>query len=781
MPDVKLDIPFSLSNPWEFPIHGMPLRVSVPLPRGAVRDPAKELVLLDQEGRDVQAQWRVLSKWKDGSACFALMDYSAATIAPRTQLNFKLARRLGELPKAPIQSVIKVKEDSKSISIDTGPLRWVFSKGRFSLAEEIHFAGRDWIGGQESDATVLDTAGQIYRASQGEYRITVEEQGLHRAVVLIEGDFRNPMQRFMNYKARITFVAGGSQVHLSHTIRNREPGRQGRDVLRWGISGGLAVSDKAIRRLMHNQRGQMTIYAAVEVPENVDLDTGVYETHLRHGPSLREDMNDVCYSIKSELELSRYGSCDALIDLHEPGVGGMLFSWAMPAPTYEGPMHLGSDRNRFEIDFYYDVLCDIPGQPPEAKPKPSGPMHLNEGMGKTRDFLINFHDDALPMRELVHDSTHVSYPGVVGVPAEIYRQAEFADIHLTLPQQLNKYPMLESKIDTLLAAQWAYDWPKASGWRDYGDEIGARGRCPEFGVKQFINNEEDYLFCLMTDAWRTGRPYHSQSRAVARHLMDIDYIDFSTDPGRDGADCPHSTGHTNGECYTSHQWCQGLLYWYLATGDNEALRISKRIGDNLIWWITGPHKSALTASGRESAWPMLSLAALYEVTGEEKYRDAGMLIVKDLLESHRRHGQIMWEYPLGSGIFSSYMALMTFNGIWAMYDVTGDATVLDLWKKASGPYVEQLSDPRHWGYLHFRNWPIKWADLGTLMRWYYLTGDKKYVELGRNGLRLIMAGCPQPLNQTQGFIAMGYRHFIYFLKLADEFGMIDDDKCVLVW
>jgi hypothetical protein len=69
----------------------------------------------------------------------------------------------------------------------------------------------------------------------------------------------------------------------------------------------------------------------------------------------------------------------------------------------------------------------------------------------------------------------------------------------------------------------------------------------------------------------------------------------------------------------------------------------------------------------------------------------------------------------------------------------------------------------------------------TLARWYELTGDRKYVDLGRNGLRLILAGCPQPLNRTQGFIAMGYRHFILFLKLADEFGMIDDDHVTLVW
>jgi hypothetical protein len=370
---------------------------------------------------------------------------------------------------------------------------------------------------------------------------------------------------------------------------------------------------------------------------------------------------------------------------------------------------------------------------------------------------------------------------VAGVPTPIYREMGFAEVENTLPQQLNKYPLLESKIDLLLSAPWAYDWPKATGWRDWGDEVGARGRCPELGIVQYINNEEDYLYCLMIDAWRTGKPVTEAARRTARHLMDIDFIDHSSDPARDGATCPHSTGHTNGEVYPSHQWCQGLLYYYLATGDEEALRVSKRIGDNLVWWVGGPRRDALHYSGRESAWPLLGLAALYEVTHEEKYRDAGMAIIDELRQSENQHGHLAWEYPPGSGIYSPYMSLMVFNGIWDMWRATGDQSVLELWKRASGPVVERLGDPDNWGYLHFRNWPIKWADLTTLMRWYHLTGDKRYVELGRNGLRLVLAGCPQPLNQTQGFIAMGYRHFIFFLKLADEFGMIDDDRVTLVW
>src|SRR5262249_47668049 len=155
-------------------------------------------------------------------------------------------------------------------------------------------------------------------------------------------------------------------------------------------------------------------------------------------------------------------------------------------------------------------------------------------------------------------------------------------------------------------------------------------------------------------------------------------------------------------------------------------------------------------------------------THEKKYRDAGMRIVNDMLRTYRKHGRLVWEYPPGSGVFSDYMAAMSFNGVWDMWAATSDKRVLALWKNITRPVVESLSDPNQWGYIHFRNWHIKWPDLTTLARWYYLTSDKKYIELGKNGLRLVLNGCPQPQNQTQGFIAMGYRHFIFFLKLADE-------------
>lgn len=783
-------ISFSLANPWKFPRHGLPLRCSIPLAQGRIREPGRELALLDEQGRDCGAQWRVLSRWPDGSARFALLDFAEPETPPRTTRRYALAERGTAAEPAAAEAPIRVIHTPETLTVDTGRLAWTFSKSRFSLGESAKAHGRDWLGGQVSDLCVTDGRGFTYRASGGDYRIALEEEGAHRVIVRIEGRHGKGAERFLDYTLRFHFTRGGDQVLMLHHLRNRHDGREGRLFQRCWLEGRLQAGPGAVRRLLHTHHGLMTSQRALSVEDRVDLDTDcvpklvkadpflypkqeleqVWQTPvtlLRDGDLLREPDDTICESIFEKNPGKASGDrrgCAPLLDLHEPGAGGLLIKFAMPNPEAEYPLHLGSERNRFEIDFF----------PPWRE------AHLlGEGMGKTRDVLFHFHGDALPARELFQASDALSYPGAASPGAAAYRAAGFADVHRTLPFQPHKYPMLESKIDLFRSAPKGALWPPALGWKHYGDEAGARGGLHQKNVWQFINNEEDYLWCCMVDAWRRGAAV--DGAAMARHLMDIDFIDHSPDPRRNGATCPHSEAHTNGEVYTSHQWCQGLLYFYLATGDEEALRISRRIGDCLVWWITGPMQKALRGTGRECAWPLLSLSALYEVTGDTRYRDAALRVVDDLIAIQTEHGRVCWEYPMGSGILSGYMLAMTFNGIWDVWAATGEARVLRLWKDITRPVVDALNEPGSWGYVVFRNWPIKVADLTVLARWYELTGDRRYIELGKNGLRLILTGAPQLDSMYQGFFAMWYRHMILFLKQADEFGMIDDDHCTLVW
>lgn len=765
-----LPLPFSLKNPWGFPRYGMPLRCSIPFAKGLIHDPESELALVDDDQGDCVAQWDVLSRWPDNSVRVALMNYAEAEIPARTTKNYSLQVRDASSSPAPPPSTIKLTEDKDTLVVDTGRLCWTFNKARFTLASSIRAYGREWISAEQPpDMTTVDTDGCEYHAADGKFHLFLEETGAYRVTVRLEGTYQNGDDRFFDYTLRLDFAAGSDQVLLRHHLRNRHAGREGRLLRGAFITGHIPAASRPIHRVLHTSRGPFTMQRAIEIPERVDLDIGPLVTTLRNGESLREKPEDICFSINEHnpfrSKLGDRRSCAPLVDFHNPGDSGLLIRFAMPAPNQEAPLHLGGDGEDFQISLF-----------PE---NPETPYRFGEGMGKTRDILLHFHGDNLKADDLFHISDAIQYPGVISAGAEAWRLAEFADMHRTLRPQRNKYPMLESKIDLFRSASHAFLWPEAANWRDYGDEVGARGRCMQHGIIQYINNEEDYLYCCMIDAWRLGQPYGGL--AMARHLMDIDYIDFSPDPARDGGVCPHAENHTDGEVYPSHQWCQGLLYFFLATGDREALRIAQRIGDCLCWWITGPRGYALRFSGRETAWPLLSLSALYEVTGKKRYREAALKVVDDLIDIREQRGRVEWEYPAGSGIYSDYMIAMTFNGIWDVWAATGEKRVLELWKEITEPVIARLADPDSWGYIHFRNWPIKCADLTVLARWYELTGETKYIELGKNGLRLIIAGCPDRDSQFQGFFAMWYRHIILFLKLADEHNMINDDHCTLVW
>ena len=152
-----LKIPFTLCNPWKFPLHGLPLRCSVPMPQGLVTNPAKELVLADEKGRDCSAQWRVLSTWDDGSARFALMDYAEPLLPPRTTRKFTLQTRNGKPAAATKRPIIRVKNTANTMTVDTGRIAWTFSKKKFSLGTSIVAHGRDWTK-EQADASIRPTA-----------------------------------------------------------------------------------------------------------------------------------------------------------------------------------------------------------------------------------------------------------------------------------------------------------------------------------------------------------------------------------------------------------------------------------------------------------------------------------------------------------------------------------------------------------------------------------------------------------------------------------------------
>lgn len=133
------------------------------------------------------------------------------------------------------------------------------------------------------------------------------------------------------------------------------------------------------------------------------------------------------------------------------------------------------------------------------------------------------------------------------------------------------------------------------------------------------NGEYDITAASAKEYARTGRgEFIRLCRNAAEHLMYTDFVEVSLDEWKEGGVPAHGRHHTGGAAYPSHMWIEGLTLYHQLTGDPNALRVGKRIGDFFLKYIH-ERTDILVATGREGGWTLIALGALYDLTREERY------------------------------------------------------------------------------------------------------------------------------------------------------------------
>jgi hypothetical protein len=165
-----------------------PVTSGVPLAKGTISD-ATQLRVHDGAGTVVPAQFRVLSRWSDGSIRWVLADFIGATPAVYT---------LERAASAPPPAGIVVTQTAGAIDVDTGPLLFRVSKSAFRLFESVRI---DRDGDGQADDECLDAAalaGVVVADGGTDYRmdriapdsIALEESGPVRICIRAEGRHR---------------------------------------------------------------------------------------------------------------------------------------------------------------------------------------------------------------------------------------------------------------------------------------------------------------------------------------------------------------------------------------------------------------------------------------------------------------------------------------------------------------------------------------------------------------------------------------------------------------
>ena len=192
-----------------------PLVGGLPLPQGAVRDPAQVRVC-DARGREIPAQVDTAATYRDGSLRWALISLMAP---PQGTVRAEYGPGVR---RAAVQG-LRITRDGGQVRVSTGAADFTLDGGNL-LLQSAELTGADRVplwGPGEHYAYLVDNQGRTARCAgpQAGVEITTLKDGPLRAVLRTEGWYvTDTGERLARGIARLSFFAGSPMVQISHSL-----------------------------------------------------------------------------------------------------------------------------------------------------------------------------------------------------------------------------------------------------------------------------------------------------------------------------------------------------------------------------------------------------------------------------------------------------------------------------------------------------------------------------------------------------------------------------------
>jgi len=716
---------------------GWPVGRGVPLPRGAVRE-VSALRLRDASGSAVPCQARPLAHWEDGSVMFAHLAWQC-DVAHDSPARFTLALDGGGDAPEP-EPKVTVQRDAHAVRMDNGPVRLELGCEGDVPTLSLCVDGRTVFEGR-LELWTRDAAGGRYLGRlDGLESVRVVECGPLVGEIELSGEHRDAEGGvFLNYELRLRLDAGRRELLLRHTFLNLGDEPEGVEVGEIGMRLPPACGARG-HVVCQVASGQHSFPRLVEFPEDFHIHVGPTGPRISDTSVLREDTSDYAPYLMPNR------------DLVEPYVGVRAEQWSAVSFVHEAcenyPKRIALSEGRIEYHVW---------------PEGSDLQELRQGMARTHRIRLALFEPDVPAVDLHRYFYQCESPATVTVPFEWYQQCRVFGMQHVLPWMPARYPLLEGTLLSTIERSWA------PGMLNYGDDpdVGYSATYAATGITRetvWINNEHDFTSQAVIQFWRSGRPGAWKSaRVAAEHQIDVDFVRKSADRWKVGGIPAHCHRHTTAAVYPSHTWTEGLLQYYVTSGDERALEVARSLGRNLCQYVE-ERMVGLETESRMMGWALIALTALIEVTHDERCLRAARAIrddIQDVVDRTGTYDQEGMNYGLGT----------VLTGLGNLHRVTGDEAALKLMLRIMDWHIE-----------HRRNAVgIVWGDqlrpyslnltLPAYAYAYWATGERKYLE---EGLRLFsFTGPPGDTSHVRS-AGKQYRTFMPFLKLAHEAGALDD-------
>ncbi len=180
------------------------------------------------------------------------------------------------------------------------------------------------------------------------------------------------------------------------------------------------------------------------------------------------------------------------------------------------------------------------------------------------------------------------------------------------------------------------------------------------------NNEYDAIYCLALEFLRSKNfSVFKRLVSAARHQIEVDFVHYSDSWQQHRSTPQHSYCHTRTmSSLPSHQWTQGLYYYYVLTGDDDIPEIIRAICDFDMTYFNRTIYKFNNFFNREYGWAVMAFVYGYEATGYRPYIEKAAALIKDL-EKNTEPEQAK---VFGLGFYPNTVLL----GLMAYHQATGE-------------------------------------------------------------------------------------------------------------
>ena len=665
-------VPLEVANEAPVGRRDWPVTAGVPFPQGALMA-AQNTRVLNRSGDEIPLQTALLAEWPDGSVKWLLLDFQATVGAGdcaeyRLEFGHAVVRR-GDPPSARVEVV----ENDTQIALHSGPLKILLDH------RAPCFPGRVWIdasgdGEFSTDEEITDprspgsmelviAAGTTYSTRDGPCSVAVEERGPLRSVVKVQGQHQAADgSRMFTYVTRINAYAGKDFIRILHTWENDHV-----------AENFTAVRSLKLRTPLRLVNPACTLFGADA------------EAYRSNGQPTLAQLEDDEYTVTERTGVRQSGRrAQGTIDLSDETRG---LTVAVRDFWQNYPKSLGATATGLEVGLCPPLPDDRYRDREELEDKlyyylQGGEYQFKQGVARTHELVYRFHHTGAPS-----SPPYLQEPLRARAPAAWYCDSKaFGDVAVV---DAEKFPDYEHYVDNSLANYLET--------RETGKEYGMLNFGDWYHVQKWGNIEYDtpHVFFLHYVRGGDSRFFTVGEQAV-RHYLDVDTCHHHRDHGFVDRVYAHCIGHVGDyypyyyrkggaqgvvEVEVDHTWVQGLLDYYLLSGERRALEIATRIADKYDHLYTVNFDFA---NCRRPGWHLILTMAVYQATGDHFYLNAAKLIVQRVRERYTPDG---WPHQLLLGHCeclprcsgnADFMVGVLLSGLKRYHQATGDEAAADL-------------------------------------------------------------------------------------------------------